>query len=382
MRKSAVERRMEVVDIEAIPVSVGIKPIEEPGGVAPYAGTRTEHESMERVLVRVETATGVVGWGEIHTQPSTSVAVELLEGPIGDALVGRSAGGIRSLTNDLTGTYSHYTNIGSYVGGVEVALWDALGKHHGLPVSQFFGGATTETVKFNCCLGIVDVETACEYAEWAVDAGFGLVKVKGSEDWRRDVGQLEAMHKAVDGDLSFRLDPNQGWDLTETVRVGRRLERLPVDLAYLEQPIRVDSLGEYERLRSRLGVPVAINEDAYFPRNLYEAVSRNAVDAAVIDHVMSGGLLAASRHAAVAAEANVPLAHHSSFDLGIKTAAKLHLIATTPSFSLSSDSVYYAWEDDVIEEPFSFEGSRLSVPTGPGLGVTVDESKVKEHRVD
>lgn len=373
---------MEIEDIVAIPVLVDIRSLDEPGGIAPYAGTRTQHESMERILVRVETTTDVVGWGELHTQPSTGVVIEILEGVIRDALIGRSVGDIRSLTSELSGTYAHYTNIDSYVGGVEVALWDALGKHHSIPVSQFFGGATSDTVSFNCCLGIVDVETAREYAEWAAGAGFEVVKVKGSEDWRRDADRLEAMHEAVDGALSFRLDPNQGWDLTETVRVGRHLERSPVDLQYLEQPIRVDSLGEYERLRSRLAVPLAINEDAYFPRNLFEAISRNAIDAAVVDHVMSGGLLAASRHAAVAAEANVPLAHHSSFDLGIKTAAKLHLIATMPSLSLSSDSVYYAWEDDVIEKPFSFERHQLSVPTGPGLGVTVDEAKLEEYRVD
>jgi L-alanine-DL-glutamate epimerase-like enolase superfamily enzyme len=193
---------------------------------------------------------------------------------------------------------------------------------------------------------------------------------------------MKAMHDAVDGALEFRLDPNQGWTFEEAVRVGAMLKDAGIYLQYLEQPVRIDTYGTYAKLRSRLQTPIGVNEDTYFPRNLNQLIQADAIDVAVMDLVPSGGILRARELASVAADAGVSLSHHNGMDLGVKTAAVLQTVATTPAFNLAPDTVYYAWKDHIIEDPFDLKDGAMAVPDGPGLGVTVDRSKVEEYRID
>lgn len=190
------------------------------------------------------------------------------------------------------------------------------------------------------------------------------------------------MHEAVDGELDFRLDPNQGWTVDEAVRVGATLADAGVYLQYLEQPIRVDTHRSLARLRQRTPQPIGPNEDTYIAHNLRELIEHGALDVAVVDMTPAGGISGLRQVAAIAEDAGVPMAHHCAFDLGVRTAAILHAVSGIPGFTLPPDSVYYAWEDDVIETPFEFSDGALPVPDEPGLGITVDEDKVHEHRID
>jgi L-alanine-DL-glutamate epimerase-like enolase superfamily enzyme len=93
-------------------------------------------------------------------------------------------------------------------------------------------------------------------------------------------------------------------------------------------------------------------------------------------------MLRVKDQAGVAADAGISLSHHNSFDLGIKTAAVLQLMASTPSVNLPPDRTNFTLVDDVIEKRHTVADGSLSVPDGPGLGVTVDEEKVQEYRLD
>jgi L-alanine-DL-glutamate epimerase-like enolase superfamily enzyme len=189
------------------------------------------------------------------------------------------------------------------------------------------------------------------------------------------------MHDEVDGDLDFRLDPNQNWSFEDAVRVGAKLEDAGVYLQYLEQPIRVDSFGTLKRLRERLRQPIAANEDMYFSHNMTHMGKEDAIDVGVLDIVPAGGILNMKRLAGIAGDLGVSLAHHNAWDLGVKTAAVLHAVSATPEINLPPDTIYYAWADDVITEPFAVEDGKIPVPDGPGLGITVDEDKVAEYHI-
>jgi len=369
---------MDVTDVSAIPVEMGVRPRSEPGGLAPYVTNHGQVESMERMLIRVETAGGVTGWGEIRSSLAIETTRSVIENDLAPELVGRSVADVEAFTDSF---FWEYLDAGPFLGGVEVAMHDALGKHRGVPVHELLGGATRESVEFAYCAGIESPEKSREHARRALDRGFSVLKTKAGRDWQEDVERILAMDDEADGELEFRLDPNQGWTADEAVRVGAALEDAGVYCQYLEQPVRIDSVRTYESLRNRLRTPIAVNEDTYFDRNLFEHGAAGAVDAAVIDHVPAGGLRAAKRQAGVADDAGISLAHHNAFDLGIKTAAVLHLVASEPRIDLPPDTIYYAWEDDVIAEPFSVEDGEIAVPEGPGLGVEVDEGKVEEYRI-
>jgi len=167
----------------------------------------------------------------------------------------------------------------------------------------------------------------------------------------------------------------------EAVETGARLEDAGVYLQYFEQPLRVNNLGGYTRLRQRLRTPVGVNEDAYHRRNLFELVREDAIDAAVVDMIPVGGLLSTQKLMGLLDEANVSVAHHSSFDLGIKTAAVLHFVAASPVMDLPADRVNYALADDVVEERFEVTDGHMTVPEGPGLGVDVSRECVEDLQV-
>ncbi|WP_440772548.1 mandelate racemase/muconate lactonizing enzyme family protein [Natronorubrum sp. DTA28] len=370
---------MAVVGLETIPIAVPVKPLED-GGLAPYSSNHDDVETVGRTLVRLETDDGVTGWGEMLTaMQSPAVTAAVIDDVIAPELIGRELDEIRGFVDSF---YYPYVKTRPFLGAVETALWDALGKARGAPVSELLGGGVRDTVDVAYCLGMLSEAESRTYATRALEQGFDVLKTKAGPDWKADVERVRAMHDATDGALEFRLDPNQGWTFDEAVRAGAALEDAGIYLQYLEQPCRIDTYGTYERLRQRLRQPIAANEDTYFPRNLYHLCERAAVDVAAVDLVPAGGLLAVREQIALADKAGLSVTHHNGFDLGIKQAAVLHLYASTPALNLPPDSVYYGWADHVLEDPLAVEDGSIPVPDGPGLGVTVDETAVERYRVE
>lgn len=368
-----------VSDVSAIPVAVGVAPLED-GGIAPYVSNHDVVDTRERMLIRVRTEEGITGWGEIlATMQSPEATKAIVDSVIAPELVGRSTSEMRDFVDSF---YYPYVTVDPYLGGVEMALWDAHGKELGAPIHELLGGKVREQVPMAYCLGILDPDESAKYAERARREGFSTLKTKAGHDWRKDVERLAAMYDAVDGELQFRLDPNQGWTTEEAVRVAATLEDAGIYLQYLEQPSRVDTFGSYRELRSRIQTPLAVNEDMYYRYNLHHLIKADAIDVAVIDVVPAGGITRVRELAALADHAGVSVAHHNGFDLGIKTAAVLQTVATTPAIDLAPDTVYYAWEDHVLETPIDVSDGVMQVPNEPGLGVTVDEDAVERLRID
>ena len=372
---------MEITDVEAIPVAMDVTPLEE-GGIAPYTACSLSVDTVERMLVRLHTDEEITGWGEMRPELGIETTQAFIEQTIAPEIVGRDVWEIEAFTDDPL--YTEYTNVNSFVAAVEMAMWDALGTSLDTPVHKLVGGKCDDTVPIAEGLGILDPEESRQYARRALDWGFDVLKTKAgppNSDWENDVERIIAMHDEVDGNLEFRLDPNQSWSVEDTVRAGAKLEDAGIYLQYLEQPVRIDSPGTYKRLRNRLRTPIGVNEDTYHPRNLSTLIREDAVDMAVVDLVPTGGILALKKLAAVAGEAGISLSHHSGFDLGIKTAAMLHTVSSTPAINLASDSAYHHWEDDIVEERFTVDDGAIAVPDGPGLGVEVDLDKVQQYRI-
>ncbi|MFB6155722.1 MAG: mandelate racemase/muconate lactonizing enzyme family protein [Haloferacaceae archaeon] len=371
---------MQVRDLSVVPVTVPVKSREEPYGLAPYVSNHDEVTERDRVLVRLETTNGAVGWGEmLAAMASPEATVAVVEEVIAPELVGHPLDEIVPFVESF---YHPYVRIDPFLGAVETAMWDALGRELGVSLSTLLGGRSRSEVPVAYCVGILGPEESAEEAAFAHEEGFTALKTKAGHDWRDDVDRLVTMDEATDGRLDLRIDPNQGWSFEEAVRAAAALEDAGVSLQYLEQPVRIDTYGTYARLRSRLRTPVAVNEDTYFEHNLTHLVKEDAIDVALVDLVPAGGIARVREQVAVARDAGVSVGHHCGFDLGVKTAAMLHTVASTPGFDVAPDSVYYGWEDFLLEDPLPVRDGAIPVPDGPGLGVTVDESAVETYRTD
>lgn len=388
---------MEIRDVTATTVDVPLVELDETLGIGPYVTNHGQVDSMERVIVRVETDEGISGWGEMRTFLSPAATESIIEDGIGPLIEGQSPFETERLRRQV---FIEYTNIELFFSAVETACWDIVGQALDKPVFELLGGATApyqttamnadaggresttaRDVEFAFCLGILSPSESRVKAQEAVDAGFSVLKTKAGRNWKQDVARIKAMDDEVAGELNFRLDPNQGWSLDQAVRVGAALEDAGIYLQYMEQPIRVNAHDSLAALRQRLRQPIAPNEDTYIPNNLRSLIEAGAMDVAVLDLTPAGGISGLRQQAAIVEDAGIPYTHHCAFDLGIRTAAILHAVHGLPGFSLPPDTTYYAWEDDVITDPFSVSDGTMTVPDKPGLGVNINHDTVDKYQV-
>ncbi|RYJ19450.1 N-acylamino acid racemase [Halogeometricum borinquense] len=392
---------MKITDIEAFAVNIPLVPFED-GGIAPYVTNHNSLTDMDRVLVRVDTDEGISGWGEVRVFLTPAATVSIIEDGIRPLVVGQSPFELEALRRQV---FVEYANADMFFAPVEVACWDIVGQSLDKPVYELLGGWTAPSqtntrhrehqgdysneddygndheIEVAYCLGILSPEQSRQRAAEVLNEGYSVLKTKAGRDWTEDVARIEAMHDEVDGELSFRLDPNQGWTIDQAIRVGSKLADAGIYLQYMEQPIRVDAHDSLAGLKRQTRQPIGPNEDTYIPHNLRRLVAAGAIDVAVLDLTPAGGITGLRQQAAIAADAGIPAVHHCAFDLGIRTAAILHAVHGIPGFSLPPDSVYYGWEDDVIADPFNVADGTLRVPQDSGLGIEIDRDRIEEYRI-
>jgi L-alanine-DL-glutamate epimerase-like enolase superfamily enzyme len=358
---------MKITQLRALRVRIPQKP-----PIAPYQSRYRAGSQKEALLVRLETDTGLVGWGETPddwiNRSYEGAPEELLRGQV----LGRSP-------FDLEVWYAENT-LGSYLASaVEMAMWDLVGQATKRPLYQLLGGAVRKQVELAACMGIRPYDEAKVIARQYLDMGFTTLKTKAGRRAEEDLEMVRGIRDGAGDRLRLRIDPNMGYAPDVARSLARDLEQY--NLEYFEQPMHLTLIAESARLRRQTRTPLALNESVTTPEIVLQILQLRAADVLLPDTYQCGGILGVKKVAALCEAAGVPCVFHCSHDLGPKTAAMLHVVASTPNFTLANDCTYYGLEDDVITPLHRIERGRMAVPEGPGLGVTVDEKKVAKYRV-
>jgi L-alanine-DL-glutamate epimerase-like enolase superfamily enzyme len=190
---------------------------------------------------------------------------------------------------------------------------------------------------------------------------------------------VRGIRDGVGDKLKLRIDPNQGYLPEVAFPLARDLEKY--NLEYFEQPMPQAYITESAQLRRRTSTPLGLNESVTTLEVSAQILQLRAADVLLPDTYQCGGILAVKKVAALCEAAGVPCVFHCAHDLGLKTAAMLHVVASTPNFPLANDCTYYGLVDDVITPLHRIERGYMEVPEGPGLGVNVDDAKVAKYRV-
>ena len=354
-----------IASVEAWPVNV---PLE-----APYEMAPGRVGGIHRTVARVTTEDGVVGLGE-SAAPEDA---EDLRGELGQELVGRKTEDVRAELGRVPLPALRHRSDGKVLirrplAAIEIALWDAAAREEGLPLSELLGGACRTEIPFTEYFAYregreetpADVAAFCArmVEEHGSPAFEGKVAVRPVEE---DVRLVREVRAAIGPERALRLDANMGWRL-ETARSALALLE-PYDIANLEEP--VGAFEEMAELRPSTKIPFS----AHTP-DIALAARLGAPDTIVIGLSYCGGIEGTRRFVAGCAAAGIGFWFYSG-DLGIATAAYLHMAAAIPYLSQPSQSLLRWTADDVIAgEPFSPEHGVVSVPAGPGLGVELDES--------
>lgn len=340
------------------------------------------------VLVRIRTADGLEGIGEGTTigglsygpesPESIKLAIDTYIAPILE-------------TSDIERVGATMATVGKAVAGnhiakcaVETALLDLAAKRLGVPLSEILGGGRMRE-SFPVAWTLASGDTACDIAEaerMLEERRHAIFKLKiGKRDVRDDVAHVTAIKRALGDRASVRVDVNQGWSEVQADIGMAMLGDAGVDL--VEQPIGREAVGSMARLSARHAIPIMADESLHGPESAYMLACGGAARIFAIKIAQSGGLLPAARVAAVGDAAGIGLYGGTMLEASVGTAASAHLFATFPRLDWGSELFGpLLLTEELLETPLVYRDFELQVPTGPGLGVVLDEDKVARLRRD
>jgi L-alanine-DL-glutamate epimerase-like enolase superfamily enzyme len=370
---------VKISRIETIPVDVPIDPTRA------IVGSRGGHTVSPFLLLKVHTDEGVTGLGEVSCTPRWSgedqvSSAHLIHTYLEPLLVGQDPCDIGRLTQTMAGGLANnpFTRA-----GVEIALWDILGKVANLPLYRLWGEAQRDVVPTKFSVSGLEPGRSAEIASWAVDQGFKAMKVKVGGDLDTDLARVRAVRQAVGPDVKLGIDANGGWAPWVALAAIAPLHEL--NIAFLEQPVSWTEPSWLAAVRARSPIPVLADESVSTVFDAMTLIRANAADAFSIYVGKGGGLGMARRIATVAGAAGLACTVGSNLELGIASAAMIHLGMILPPGSVETFpcdilSVFF-YEHMLLAEPLAVQAGCARPPSGPGLGVQLDDERVERYRV-
>ncbi|SDC26633.1 glucarate dehydratase [Mycolicibacterium neoaurum] len=351
-----------------------------------------------RAIIQLDTDAGLVGLGETYADTrhlarlnAAAAAITGLDvfalNEIRAAIAVRLAGDDAAV--GTAGMITTASAVDQVLSPFEVACLDVQGRALGRPVSDLLGGKVRDAVPFSAYLfykwaghpgaepdrfgEALDPDGLVAQARRIVDEyGFTAIKVKGGVFApEEEMAGIEALARAFPG-VPLRLDPNAAWTPQTSIKVATGLAGI---LEYLEDPTPgLDGMAE---VAAQSPMPLATNMCVVAFDQLKPAVLKNSVKVVLSDHHYWGGLQRSRLLAGICETFGLGLSMHSNSHLGISLAAMVHLAGATPNLTYACDT-HWPWktEDVVKDGALAFVDGSVPVPTGPGLGVEIDEDSL------
>ncbi len=363
------------------------------------------------VLVRVETDEGICGLGEAYWGAGVNELVHRAK-PI---IVGESPFNVSKLCEMMIRCLSGEGSTGgatvTAISGIELALWDLVGRALNTPISTLFGGRLRESIRIYADCHAGESHDPASYAERArevVSAGFTAIKFDldnpnpftqdisldphprrawyepfnrtiGAAEMRWMVSVAEAIRSAVGDDVMLALDCHWKYAVPDAIRLARALE--PYNLLWLEDPVPPENIDAQKKVSEATTTPICTGENLYRKHGYRELIEKQAVEIVSPDIPKMGGLLEAKKVADHADTYYMPLAPHNVAS-PIGTVAAAHVCAAMTNFLVME---YHAhdvpWWDDLVDgEPVIKDGF-IHLNDRPGHGLTLNEDVARQHLV-
>lgn len=373
---------MKVVRVEAIPL---LAPLERPWrtGVATFTAFST-------TLVRIETDDGIVGHGECLARYRPRAWADLVNGVLGPLVVGADPFDVEHLWERMyrsQGSFSGHSRgvVLEALAGVDIALWDVMGKATGRSVAHLLGGTATTVDAYASSVTINEPAVMAAQAAGYVEAGFRALKVKIGRDPATEAHVLGEIRQAVGDDITIYVDANGAYSFPEALRVARVLEEHGI--GWFEEPVRTEDRASYTKLRAHTRLALAAGEGEFTRWGMHELLRTEAIDVIQPDVARSGGITETRKLWALATLFHARYAPHVGASGAVCAAASVHLAASAPNFLTYECSVpANPLRDDLVLDPVgharSVRDGRIPVPTRPGLGIEIDPAVVERYRVD
>ncbi len=257
--------------------------------------------------------------------------------------------------------------LGMAISGLDMALWDALGRAQGQSVCRLLGGEEKPIPAYDS-YGVIDPSCDLGILEASLKRGFKAIKIKiGHGDLRDDLDTVKAVREAVGADTRLMVDYNQSLTVPEAIRRISRLAEF--DLDWVEEPVPAEDLSGHATIRAGSPVPIQTGENWWFPEDMARAIAAGASDLAMPDLMKIGGVTGWMRAAGQAEGASLPVSSHIFME------ASAHVLAVTPTAHFLE---HLDLAGAVLSEPSTIEQGMLR-PRGPGLGLDWDAQSVDRY---
>lgn len=335
------------------------------------------YSRVSSVLVEVRTSAGITGVGETLARFAPKAYCDLIETALKPRLVGQSAAAIASHWGAMRRALSGRAGgvLLEAIAGVDIALWDILGKRAGLPISTLLGGMGRSSVDvYAAAVNWGAAGKARDDLDRYIDAGFKQIKIKIVSDVAASCTRIEELRRHAGDDIALCVDANWAYDVDGAIQVGDVLS----DNGYVwfEEPLPPEDEIGYRALHARCRVPLAAGES-----NFTTAQARPLIEARVLsvlqpDVARSGGITETCRMAGFAHAHGVAYAPHIGMCGIICEIASVHLASALPNFRImeceTDGSPFKTAIADIRPGSVRQINGTVDVPTGPGLGLTVD----------
>lgn len=328
-------------------------------------------DTVETVVLRVETDAGITGWGEVcpipHYLPAYARGVAPALEEMAAVLIGSDPTGVEALIARLE---AHLVDHRYAKSALDIAFWDITGQLANLPVHALLGGRHSDTLPLYHSITCVEPDEMARIARDAQAQGITQFQAKlgASGDWATDVERLAKVREAVGPGPLVYGDWNCGATSLDATRVGRAAAHLDV---MLEQPC--PTIADCARVRAATGLPMKLDELAHDTASLLDAHARGCMDAVALKLSKFGGLGATRRARDLCLYLGARMCVEDTWGSDITTAAALHLAASTPPDRVlnTCDLSGYVGPRLAPDAPVRANG-RIAPPDGPGLGIQVD----------
>ena len=370
---------MKIIRVETVPIRI------------PYTkGYKTSLSTkvvQAAVLVKIYTDEDLVGIGECAPYPSFSgdtqeTAKVVIDRYLAPVILNEDPFSLERLSTKMESTLPHHQFAKA---AIDIALHDIVGKSLNVPVYKLLGGRCRDQILVSAGIGIGSPEEVREAAEHAVKEGYRTLKVKIGMGVNEDVETVRTIRNAVGDGIKIRVDANQAYNARTAIKIIKKME--VYDLELVEQPVKGWDMEGLARVAHSVDTPIAADESVMTFNAALEVIRRKAADILCLKVAKLGGLTNVRKAAIIADAADMQCWVGTMMETGVGTSANIHFVAATKNIEIASEGVRppkHLLKDDVVSEYIKMRNGLVDVSSvdRPGLGVELDEEKVKKYSTE
>jgi len=349
--------------------------------------------TQDDLIIVVETDEGITGYGEVDTAPFVGKAIVdayMSHGTcygLREVVVGADPFDYEQIWNDMWAKTYYYGRFGPVMhvmSGIDMAIWDIMGKASGKPVHKLLGGSYCTKVRPYASALMPDThDEVTKLVEKHRGQGYTAIKLGWGPlgfDVKFDVELVKTARKAAGDQMEIMIDIGKRYRLREAIYAAKAMEQS--NIYWLEEALPAEDLNGFRRLTEQSPVRIATGEEESGRIAFKRLIEETGIDVVQPDMSRCGGLTEAKKIATIAADANILCVPHA-FKTGVLVAASIHLIASIQhapflEFSVTESAI----RRELLAKPFVQKDGFIDVPTAPGLGIELNPEVIKKYGVN